>query len=278
MTVEDNYGEFEDAENYDIEEKSDEGDAAIDFYMELAQQTGGPILDIACGTGRVAIPLARAGFEVTGIDIVPAMLEQARRKSVGLPITYVDGDARDFHLDTKFRMAFLTGNAFMMFLTRADQEGLLARVREHLAPGGLLAFETRNPLWAMPKARPFDSATYSVMFERDGGFFANLETDEEETVWESYIDAQGREVTIANSQVWDHVNQWMTWKGVRRWQENGAPHERTSHITVRYTFPQELQSLLHYNCFDVLHTYGDWDKSPLTGESMNMIVVCRPTS
>ena len=105
------------------------------------------MLEIACGTGRVSIPIARLGFAVTGLDIVPGMLERARSKSAGLPTRWVEGDARDFDLGERFRLIFLTGNAFQAFLTRADQEALLGRVRAHLHDEGLFAFETRNPRW-----------------------------------------------------------------------------------------------------------------------------------
>lgn len=120
---------------------------------KLAQETDGPVLEIACDTGRVTIPIVRQGFPVTGRDIVPGMLERARRKSAGLPIRWVEGDARTFNPDQQFRLIFLTGNAFQAFLTRADQEALLERVRAHLHDDGLFAFETHNPRWASHQTR-----------------------------------------------------------------------------------------------------------------------------
>ena len=125
-----NLEEFADPHNYDIEENSDTG---VAFYSALAQETGGPVLEIACGTGRVAIPIARQGFAVTGLDVVPAMLDRARFKAeaAGLSVRWVEGDARDFDLDSeRFRLIFLTGNAFQAFLTNADQEALLGRDRK----------------------------------------------------------------------------------------------------------------------------------------------------
>ncbi len=144
MIDHDNLEEFSDPINYDLEDPSDTG---VAFYSALAQETGGPVLEIACGTGRVSIPIARKGFAVTGLDILPGMLEQARRKSAGLPTRWVEGDARAFDLGEQFRLIFLTGNAFQAFLTLKDQEALLERVRAHLHTDGLFAFETRNPRW-----------------------------------------------------------------------------------------------------------------------------------
>ena len=90
MLDHDNLEEFADPHNYDIEDDSDTG---IAFYSALAQETGGPVLEIACGTGRVSIPIARLGFAVTGVDIVPGMVERARSKSAGLPTRWVASDA-----------------------------------------------------------------------------------------------------------------------------------------------------------------------------------------
>src|SRR5215210_4549231 len=89
----DNLEEYADPVAYDRQDTSDTGTA---FYAALAQETGGPVLEIACGTGRVSIPIARLGYPVTGLDIVPGMLELARSKSVSLPTRWIEGDARAF--------------------------------------------------------------------------------------------------------------------------------------------------------------------------------------
>src|SRR5215207_11456712 len=83
--------EYADPVDYDRQDSSDTG---VAFYAALAQETGGPVLEIACGTGRATIPIARRGFAVTGLDVVPGMLERARSKAAGLPIRWVEGDAR----------------------------------------------------------------------------------------------------------------------------------------------------------------------------------------
>src|SRR5215210_1972467 len=167
----DNLEEYADPVAYDREDSSDTG---VAFYSALAQETGGPVLEIACGTGRVSIPIARLGFAVTGLDIVPGMLAQARSKSAGLPARWVEGDARTFNLGEYFRLIFLTGNAFQAFLTRADQEALLERVRMHLHDDGLFAFETRNPRWGADTS------------SSNGELWANLETCEQEVEGQGY--------------------------------------------------------------------------------------------
>jgi SAM-dependent methyltransferase len=257
----DNLEEFADAERYDLE---DDGDTGVAFYAALARETGGPVLELACGTGRVAIPIARLGFEVTGLDLVPNMLARARLKSVGLPVRWVEADARSFDLGERFGLIFLTGNAFQAFLMRADQESMLACVRAHLEDGGLFAFETRNPRWA-------GSAS---AFEAGDGTFTLLE-DRDEAPATAYRDAFGREVRVSRAQAWDHLAQVLHWTTWRRWRDGDEEGVSTSRIAVRFTFPQELDGLLSHAGFEVIRRYGDWNLGPLSASSPSIIVVCR---
>lgn len=223
------------------------------------------MLEIACGTGRVAIPIARQGFAVTGLDIVPGMLELARSKAAGLPTRWVEGDARTFDLGERFRLVFLTGNAFQGFVTNADQEALLRRVRAHLHDGGLFAFETRNPRWGTRESRDEDH----------DGLFVDLETRAEEETWPSYVNARGCEVRVSRTRTYDHVAQVLHWTTYRRWHEGAEEHTRTTRIALRYTFPQELAALLHHNGLSIVRQYGDWNGGPLTATSPSIVVVCR---
>jgi SAM-dependent methyltransferase len=275
MIDHDNLEEFADAEAYDLEDHSDTG---VAFYSALARETGGPVLEIACGTGRVSIPIARLGIAVTGLDIVPGMLARARAKSAGLRARWVAGDARAFDLGERFRLIFLTGNAFQAFLTTADQEALLARVRAHLTDDGLLAFETRNPRWRTREPAGPEAAAPPGARDRPGGagLFAFLETRAEETLWRTYTDPAGGEVRVSMTQAYDHVAQALHWTTYRRRREGDQQQTRVTRIAVRYTFPQELAALLRYNGFTVARQYGDWDLGPLTAASPSIIVVCRP--
>src|SRR5205807_7455155 len=123
------------------------------------------------------------------------MVELARGKSADLSIRWVVGNARAFDLGEQFRLIFLTGNAFQAFLTGADQEALLERVRAHLHDEGLFAFETRNPRWATSQTRD----------EEYDGLFFTLETRDQEEEWPGYTDSSGRDVRESRTQVYDHV-------------------------------------------------------------------------
>jgi SAM-dependent methyltransferase len=270
-----NLEEFADPATYDREDDSHTG---VAFYCGLAQETGGPVLELACGTGRVSIPIAQVGLAVTGLDIVPGMVARARSKADSLRLAsgeplstrWVEGDARTFDLGEQFRLIFLTGNAFQAFLTFADQGALLTRVHAHLHDDGLFAFETRNPRW--PTLAPDE---HSAQEQPPPGLFAFLETRTEEEEGPGYMDLQGRPVRVSRTQRYDHVAQILHWTSYRRWDEGDQEQTKITRIAVRFTFPQELAALLHYHGFTMLRQYGDWTLEPLTASSPSIIVVCR---
>jgi hypothetical protein len=168
----------------------------------------------------------------------------------------------------------MTGNAFQLFLTRADQESLLGRVRAHLHDEGLFAFETRNPRWArLPRGG--EETLLEGMYLPGEGLFTFLETRTEEEHWQTYMDSSGRKVRVSHTQVYDHVAQLLHWTTYRRWREGDQEQTKITRIAGRYTFPQELEALLHYNGLAIIRQYGDWNLEPLTAASPSIIVVCR---
>ncbi|MEM8533934.1 MAG: class I SAM-dependent methyltransferase [Chloroflexota bacterium] len=259
MIDHDNLEEFADPVNYDMEDAGDT--SGISFYSVLAQETGDPVLELACGTGRVTIPIARLGFQVTGLDIVPGMLDRARAKSASLSVHWVEGDARTFDLGEQYRLIFLTGNAFQAFVTNVEQAAVLQRVHTHLHDDGLFAFETRNPMFSRPQ-------------NRERRIFL-LTTSDEEEIWPSFVDVNGNEVRITRTQVYDHVAQILHLKSYKRWHVGEQEYTRMARTALRYTFPQELAALLHYNGFTIIRQYGDWSLEPLTATSPGIISVCR---
>jgi len=143
---------------YDLENTLDR---EWDFFLALARETGGPILDIACGSGRIALPLAREGFDCVGIDLSQPMLDHAIRQAGSVPAAFQRADMRDFALGTEFALAICTAHAFQFLLTEEDQRRFLIRAQRHLRPGGLLVFESRNPTEAA-----LAPVTRSVLWKR----------------------------------------------------------------------------------------------------------------
>ncbi len=123
----------------------------VAFYQTLAP-AGSDVLELACGTGRVAIPLVEAGFRVTGVDKSPGMLAQAAAKVERLPpalqtaIRLVPGDLAKFDLDERFDAVLIPARSFMFMLTIEQQRACLARVHRHLRPGGVTAIHLFDPL------------------------------------------------------------------------------------------------------------------------------------
>ncbi|HZG68187.1 MAG TPA: class I SAM-dependent methyltransferase [Herpetosiphonaceae bacterium] len=225
MIDHDNLEEFADPVNYDREDSSTTG---IAFYSALAKEAGSPVLEIACGTGRVTIPIAQLGFHVTGLDIVPGMIARARSKSIGLPARWVEADARTCHLGEHFRLIFMTGNAFQAFVTNADQQALLERVHAHLHDEGLFAFETRNPL--LPNTR------------MPAGFFFALETCDEEEQWSSFVNADGYEVRVSTTRRYVPSRKSCIWSATSAGAKASKNTQRSR--ARRYAIPSP-KSLLH---------------------------------
>jgi len=119
MSVMDNLSEYEDPEIYDLENRDFEPDGG--FLLKRAQLLDGPVLELGCGTGRITIPLAENGIDITGLDVVPGMIAHARQKAGNLPIRWIVDDVRSFHLGRSFRLIFETGSVFQHLLTLSDQ-------------------------------------------------------------------------------------------------------------------------------------------------------------
>jgi len=241
----DNLEEFEDPVAYDDENTLDE-DAGL--FLELAARYGGPVLDVACGTGRLTIPIARTGLACVGVDLAAPMLAHARAKSAGLPVDYRLADATALELTERFGFALLTGHAFQGFLSDDDQRAVVAGVHRHLRPGGGFAFETRNPA-------------------------ARVLTGEERVDWvRRYRTASGAEIDAHATCTYDaatgvqHVVQHRT--------EVATGATRVSRIALRYSDDAHVRRLLADAGFRVAAAYGDWARAPIGPTSPELIYVC----
>jgi SAM-dependent methyltransferase len=243
--------DYRDPQTYDLLE----GDYDEDYSLteQLARSLGGPLLDLACGTGTMAIRMAKLGYEVTGVDIIPEMIAWASQKAAaqGVSVEWVTADARTFDPQKRFRFIYMLGNAFQHFLTRADQEALLARVQEHLLPEGCFLFGTRNPsLRNLFEPRFSEPQKYTLPDGRQLVFTEQPEYD-----------------PITQIQHYTFYNQWL--------YPDGRHEENTSRTALRYVFPQEMEALLHYSGFQIRACYGDWQQGPLTASSRYMIYMCQ---
>ncbi len=249
MTNNANFDIYADPINHDLESGPYNPDGSI--LLELASQANGRILELGCGTGRVTIPLAQRGIEITALDILPHLLEHAKSKAEGLSIEWHRQDVRTFQLDRQFPFIFTKGAVFNHLLTRPDQEAMLTNVRQHLAPNGKfiidISFKRPNKMVDVP----------------------------EEEVWFTFTDKDGREVTINGTDHYDHLQQIWYQTSAYHWQENGRPvQSKPTQLALRYIMPQEMETLLHYNGFKILARYGDWQGNLITDDSYEQIYLC----
>lgn len=120
----------------------------IDFYKALALEVyahGQAVLEVACGTGRVAIRLAKPGGDIVGLDLSPAMLALAREKSAAMAnVRWIQDDMTSFNLGEIFGLVIIPAHSFQFMLTPADQLACLENISRHLAPGGIIAVHVDN--------------------------------------------------------------------------------------------------------------------------------------
>lgn len=245
---------YRDPQAYDLEDGG--YDADFPLTEQLAQTLGGPLLDLACGTGTMALRLAARGYEVTGVDVIPEMIEWASQKAAaqGVSVEWVVADARTFHLPKQFPLIYMLGNAFQHFLTRADQEALLARVREHLSREGIFLFGTRNP-------------TLKNLFE------ARFPEPQKYTM------EDGTQLIASEQPQYDPITQIQHWTFHKQLlYPTGRQEEQTLRTALRYVFPQEMEALLSYNGFQIEACYGNWQQETLTASSPAMIYICKKRS
>ena len=120
----------------------------LPFWQSCADQYGGPVLDLACGNGRISLALARQGYEVVGVDINPGLLDIAHQAATeDLKLSFRVGDIVHLDLDQAFGLGIMPDWTFPVLLTQADQIAFLERLHCHLKPGGAFAFNTYNPFW-----------------------------------------------------------------------------------------------------------------------------------
>lgn len=247
----DSLEEFRDPQTYDLEVESYDEDRPL--IEQWARLLGEPLLDLACGTGRMALRMAAQGYQVTGVDIMPEMIAQARQKATerAASVEWVVADARAFHLQKQFPFIFMLCNAWQFFLTREDQEAMLACVREHLQPEGCFLFGTRNP-----SLRNLLQVRHPVP--------------------QKYTASDGKQLVAVEEQYYDPMTQIQHYtRHLTFLYPGGQKEEKVLRTALRYVFPQEMEALLYYNGFQIRSCYGNWQQEPLTATSPAMIYVCQ---
>jgi SAM-dependent methyltransferase len=236
-------------------------DADLLMIEQFAARCGSPILELACGTGRVLLPLARQGYDVTGVDVSPAMLDVARRKVAAEEptlrgrVTLVQQDMRELALDRRFHLAVVAVNSFMHMLTPGDQVAALGAIRAHLEPDGLLLLDLFNP----DLGRLLDMHG-QVLMDR---VFENPETGRRAVKFSSQRVDLGQQVITVTFMV-DEID------------AEGRPWRTLFPFRIRYLFRSELEHLLWRAGYALEAVYGSYELDEWNGESDKMITLARP--
>ncbi len=232
------------------------------FYLALAKEIGGPVLEIGCGTGRVLLPIARAGIEIHGVDNSGPMLgilkENLAHESpeVRARVTFYSGDMRDFRLNQTFPLVTIPFRPMQHMHTIEDQIRALKSAAAHLNEGGILAFDVFYP-------------KFEVLHIGMG----------EERLEAEWSPASGPKTTIRRffrKDAVDKINQNFTLTFIfRSYREGNLIREENDTIKMSYyTYPQ-LRALFLLAGLEPVAEYGSFDKAPLDNSSNEMIFLLR---
>ena len=221
----------------------------VSFFVQAAQQAGSPVLEVGCGTGRILIPTARAGIDITGLDLSSHMLAICRQNlrleppTVQARVTLVQGDMRRFDLARTFRLVTLPFRPFQHLTTVADQLACLACIHRHLVPGGSLILDLFNP-----------SLTYltSDTLGQESGEEPEFSMPDGRRVI--------RRARIVSRDYFNQINQVELIYYVTH--PDGRQERLVHAFPMRYLFRFEAEHLLVRSGFAVEAVYADYDKNP----------------
>jgi SAM-dependent methyltransferase len=226
--------------------------AHLPFYRDLARQQAGPVLELACGAGELAMPIALDRIPTVGLDLSAPMLASAKRRAAaaGAAVHLVRGDMRRFALRREFALIFIARNSLLHLLSTEDLIAALSTIERHLAPGGLLAFDVFNPkvsILAIPagqRSPVMDVSTTqfgTVRVEATNDYDASSQVNR--STW-----------YISTSETKDA---WI------------VP------MTLRSIFPQELPLLVDAAGLQLVNRFGELDARPFDAGSRAQVCLCR---
>ncbi|MBF5031412.1 MULTISPECIES: class I SAM-dependent methyltransferase [unclassified Micromonospora] len=213
---------------------------AVDFLAPLAE--GGPVLELAIGTGRVALPLAERGLTVEGVEASPEMVAHLRAKPGGADMPVTVGDMADVPVPGPYRLVFLVFNTLFNLVSEERQAACFRNVARVLAPGGAFVIETFVP-------DPAD-------FDRDE-------------------QVQVREVTEDSATIRMHRYDRAAQTFVRQTVTFDAAGVHLKPFAMRYAWPEQIDELAERAGLRLTERYADWDRSPFDADSRSHISVYR---
>lgn len=246
------------AEWYDIfYAAADPGD--VDFYHGLCQASGGPVLEIGVGTGRIALPLAQQGMEIVGIDLFEPMLKVAQQNALDVApldgsLRLIQADMRDFDLKRQFPVVTIPARTLLLATTEAEQIDTLCCAAKHLAPDGTMAFNLFYPDPEMLADDPDEEFLLEVVDKPDGGRYV--------------LTAKNRFDLETQLNHGVQIAEELDPKGeILRRQE--------LEVVVRFLYPEQIIALCDRVGLEVIEMWGDFEGGELDEESDEIVVLAR---
>ncbi len=240
---------YDDPELYDARSQPE---PFASFYTSVARETGGPVLELGCGTGQIIVPIANAGVSAVGLDLSPTMLDAARVRAAksGAEVRWVCDDMRRFSLGERFSAAIIVRNTLLQLVDIADLRACLAAVREHLLPEGRFVFDIFNPDVRILASPPHER----ILVRR-------------------FEHPRRGEVTLELTSDYDAASQ------VNRgtWYHSTAeePDFEVTPIPLRCIFPQELPLLLESEGLRLEARWGGFSREAFASGSRFQVCVTR---
>jgi len=231
----------------------------IPLWLEYARKCGSPVLELCCGTGRILLPIAREGIEITGLDVSEKMLDKAREKLNQEPeeakkkVTLFQGDMRNFHLKKEFNFIFIPFNSFLVLLSTEEQNNCLRSAYKHLSSQGRLAISMFNA----------DLSRAEGVLRSEGD------------ILEDYPQ-EGDTTEIFSYQFFDKPKQIIKVRFfVDSTKAGGELFRKTIDLKMRYFFQDEFEKILSSNGFETVELFGNYDKAPFKEDSPFIIFVAK---
>ena len=252
------------ARYYDLIHKSLTVD--LDLIKMLVASRGGPILELGCGTGRLLLPLARAGYFVTGVDNAPAMLAQARQRleqesrEVQERVALVEADIR--HLpsldeDSRYALVLVSYNTLLHFQAKAIRQ-VFSGVRRYIRNDGHLYLDINSPY-------AIEATIYDI----------------EPTLENSFVDPDSGETVRQLSRSWLELSEQRlhtTWTFETVAGSGQSVLRSTADVDYWYQYPHQLELLLQQTGFKLEQMMGDYDGSTFDEESERLLIIARPVA